>query len=69
MGKLHTLKRAILRDPQKWRGASRAYFRDGQWHPTSSYGWWMGDPSYRQFIRHTLKNIGQVGSADSRMGS
>lgn len=51
MGKLHSLRRAILRNPRKWRqyscvGAARS--RSGEWFPV----YWSH--SYRQFIKKVL---------------
>ena len=52
MGKLHTLRRAILRDPKKWRGARGASrTRKGEWYPSASY---FTGTSYRSFIKHVV---------------
>lgn len=68
MGKLHTLRRAIEREPEKWfrqdydgrcfaRGASRSkWFGSKQWEPTES--WQVGYRSYRSFVRHILNELG-----------
>ena len=65
MGKLHTLRRAILREPGRWRTAGGftfgAMFYDGMWHPV-----WTR--SYLNFVRSILRgvgtsNVGQSGSA------
>lgn len=61
MGKLHTLRRAIERDPDKWRGASGARLRllksvkDGRisYEPSPYYS----EKSYGGFIRSVLKSI------------
>jgi hypothetical protein len=51
MGKLHTLRRAIKREPDKWRyafgnlGAGRDW-KTGQWYP-SYFG-------YKRFVRKVL---------------
>lgn len=66
MGKLHTLKRAIKRDPQKWVGnwgvGTGANFVDGQWNPYSSspysLSWRRFGHPYQAFVRHTLKELG-----------
>lgn len=66
MGKLHTLRRAILRDPEQWyrtrggrvwtiRGAHHWRYDDA-WHPA------LGD-SFRSFVAHTLRETG-VGMSD-----
>jgi len=63
MGKLHTLRRAIERDPAKWRnephGAVRE--RNGEWSPKGKSGrlfwWYVPTPSYKKFIEHVLRNI------------
>jgi hypothetical protein len=62
MGKLHTLRRAIERNPEQWRGrfgpARRAYYckRDKRWEPR---GYW-GPRSYRSFIEHVLAGVGNA---------
>lgn len=63
MGKLHTLRRAIQREPEKWYYYSMfghyvvmcARFRNRQWEPTgaSFYG-----NSYKKFVRKTLVGLG-----------
>jgi len=61
MGKLHTLRRAILRDPDKWKCDTGAVFlRAAGWTPVKYY------KAYKKFIRKTLENYGDVGPADSR---
>ncbi len=52
MGKLHTLKRAVRRDPAKWRRGYYAYFSKatGQWEPGTYYG----GRDYRPLIRKLL---------------
>lgn len=59
MGKLHTLKRAILREPEKWIRSwyyPGAYFdkKTGIWHPSYHYY------SYRKFVIYTLKTNGYL---------
>jgi hypothetical protein len=66
MGKLHTLRRAILREPEKWRKMPL-----GAWdHGTKYGGWkpcWAG--SYRAFVKSVLKDIDdRVGNADNGRG-
>jgi len=70
MGKLHTLRRAIERDPRVFmvtyrplhappfgeaKGATR--WPSGQWDPYYNYSPWRKLP-YSQFVRHVLKQIG-----------
>ena len=55
MGKLHTLRRAIKRDPNKWkvaRGAAKG--NDGKWRPKNWFGF---KASYLGFIKHVLFEI------------
>lgn len=60
MGKLHTLKRAIKRSPEKWYWinlsgicyARGAYLFKNEWHSISN-------PSYRKFVAKVLKEIYQ----------
>lgn len=60
MGKLHTLRRAILRNPGKWRryGNRVAAERDpntGEWRPYKSlYPWLKIARPYNKFILHVL---------------
>ena len=54
MGKLHTLRRAIERDPEKWkdaRGADR-WKKHGRWLPMRWYR-----KAYGAFIRSVLRDI------------
>jgi hypothetical protein len=61
MGKLHTLHRAIEREPGKWHyynsvcAAWRTH--DGKWEPVS---WLSGSRSYRNFVRHVLRSLGCI---------
>ena len=61
MGKLHTLRRAIERDPQQWYHEAGggwffvkdAYFVRGAWKPG-----YPGGRSYREFVRSVLIDLG-----------
>lgn len=68
MGKLHTLRRAILRDVDKRRWWSGAYFWGPKWNKEP--GWrpsWV--PSYRKFVNSVVKAIYVgVGNADVGQG-
>jgi hypothetical protein len=59
MGKLHSLRRAIERDPDIWRPGSRGAWFDNhtkQWVPLSS--WYNnGKCSYRNYIEKVLRDI------------
>ena len=68
MGKLHTLRRAIKRNPERWEAtpwgkAHSAYFWNGEWCPS----WGMRGP-YQAFVQHVLDEIKNdqeaIGSAD-----
>ncbi len=65
MGKLHSLKKAILLDPEKWKQADGAYrwkWKDrpvDEWCPSRNLS-----KSYGGFIKYVLKNI-RVGKADN----
>lgn len=63
MGKLHTLKRAIMREPEKWRKARGAYFTDNKWYP-NDWAYW-GRKAYGGYIK---KILNAVGLADSEPG-
>lgn len=57
MGKLHTLRRAIERDPEKWGNSTRscgAWFnrRSGQWEPLRYYR-----EQYGNFVAHVLRCV------------
>ena len=53
MGKLHKLKRAILRNPSTWYNVDGAGKCGGEWEPQT---WWGGgSKSYGSFIRSVLK--------------
>jgi hypothetical protein len=68
MGKLHTLRRAIERDPQAWYyqqwTTSRSYVNrvypaarnhiTGEWRVDK----WSFDGSYKAFVRHVLIGLG-----------
>jgi len=70
MGKLHTLRRAIERDPEKWfrtvktlRGGNRyfvvgASFVRREWKPSRGYYFGSIRPPRRDFVRHTLRGLG-----------
>jgi hypothetical protein len=63
MGKLHTLRRAIEREPHKWGGRSvtgASRDRRGEWAPCRRYGY----RKYRSFVRHVLEELAEVGNAD-----
>lgn len=64
MGKLHTLRRAIERDPSKWyedipfrygvyRRPYSAHYRRGKWRRDTIYG-----GSYLKFVRSVLCDLG-----------
>lgn len=65
MGKLHKLRRAIEREPDKWKNARAAKHwrgnpalrhrpsRSASWEPQGYY--YGGVHSYRAFIKHVLK--------------
>ena len=60
MGKLHTLKRAIKKNPQQWGNSYSvfsAYFNKKEkiWMPFSSYRHFNG--SYVNFVKYVLKNM------------
>ena len=68
MGKLHTLRRAILRDPQRWLDACggldgweswyshcKAVRRNGEWVPCGSY--MCSIRSYKAFVYHVLQGV------------
>ena len=64
MGNLHTLRRAIERDPESfvlhvtWNDTYRARsarFYEGQWHARHSY---FGKSSYRNFVQSVLNTLG-----------
>ena len=63
MGKLHKLRRTILRDPSKWEHYSScgAHYWKGEWR---SCPW--GHP-YRSFVRSVLNKAG-VGKSDNGQG-
>lgn len=61
MGKLHTLRRAIQREPQKFiikcgeiSYTSGAWFKDGAWLPSNSLYYLT---SYRRFVRSVLHHM------------
>lgn len=55
MGKLHTLRRAIEHNPEKWERADSAYRANtGQWVPSR----WNG-VSYKSFIKKVLRECSQ----------
>ncbi len=67
MGKLHTLRRAILRDPAKWAWphsdtwvASAYPDARGQWQPC--FGSLFGG-SYNHFVKRTLTTLRGSSSA------
>jgi hypothetical protein len=65
MGKLHTLRRAIRREPDKWlKSYSGASYFAGAWRPS----WYAR--SYRKFIQKVLREIREspVGQSDDRAG-
>lgn len=56
MGKLHKLRRAIKRDPDRWHSYSKArgaYQAPCGWRPS----YWFDKP-YRAFVRHVLRSLG-----------
>jgi hypothetical protein len=66
MGKLHSLRRAIEANPERWvskfSGVAGASFHKEtihdpvcQWHPTNS---WYKHRSYRAFVRSVLRDLG-----------
>lgn len=66
MGKLHTLKRAIQRHPEKYivefsglkktkYAVSGAFFSNGKWIPSQKH---WGYRSYQRFIAKVLKELG-----------
>ena len=63
MGKLHSLRRAIEREPKAWKGfAGRptgAWFdrREQRWKPQY---WPWSSSSYVAFVRHVLAGIGNA---------
>jgi hypothetical protein len=70
MGKLHTLRRAIERDPNEWSDRwgypkPAKWTKDG-WVP--GYDWWGGPKPYRSFVKYVLSQIasksGALGNAD-----
>lgn len=69
MGKLHTLRRAIERNPQQWLGAWITGHQgawqvvphgftetQGRWYPSVYYS----DKSYRAFLKVTLQRLGML---------
>lgn len=68
MGKLHTLRRAIEREPEKWfnlestgrcwaYGASRRIWsNNNRWEPTAPWGY--HGKAYRSFVKQVLKELG-----------
>lgn len=65
MGKLHTLRRAIERNPESWFYHVRwnntvkaigAEFYRGVWKPI--YGW--DKAPYRSFVRYVLHDLGYI---------
>ena len=68
MGKLHTLKRAVERHPEKFMVdyrlahmgiiAEGAIFRDGQWEPIVCDRERSRLFPYRKFVRSVLKQMG-----------
>ena len=60
MGKLHTLRRAILREPEKWKGCGARFDeKDGQWKPVSYRDWFVREYkhlSYKTFVKRVLNN-------------
>lgn len=67
MGKLHTLRRAIEREPEKW--FTKAWANDDLIMPYAAHRWrdkwepyrgWYGSGSkaYRRFVAKVLKNLG-----------
>ena len=73
MGKLHTLRRAIEREPEKWiyrehdgrltaRGARRDRWQNhGQWFSVER--WSYNGASYRGFVQSVLAKLGYSMSA------
>jgi hypothetical protein len=62
MGKLHTLRRAIEREPNKFintyaRTALPVYCYRGTWYPRS---YSLGNSPYRTFVRKVLCDLGYV---------
>lgn len=67
MGKLHTLRRAIERNPEDWfyerrygyprteNIARAARFYRGQWIPVLGWG-----SSYKSFVKHVLEELGYI---------
>lgn len=65
MGKLHSLRRAIEREPEKYMvrypsvlyvvKAARFHSATGQWQPYSSF---WGGAAYRSFVLHVLESLG-----------
>jgi len=63
MGKLHTLRRAIERNPKEWMHEnycrkvvmSAKKTKTGQWVPFLG---WCSKKSYRSFVKHVLKELG-----------
>jgi len=69
MGKLHSLRKTIEKDPEKWirkpawaggtERAMAAQFQAGEWTPCT---WWYRGNSYVAFVRHCLKELGYLKS-------
>jgi len=70
VGKLHTLRRAIEREPGRWycdwkypwerepRQPKAARYVNGQWRP-SPQPYYRHGP-YESFVRHVLKELGYM---------
>ncbi len=61
MGKLHTLKRAIERNPQKYisrYGIVKGALFDRETMQWVSYPFYSYRPSYRRFVFHVLESMG-----------
>jgi hypothetical protein len=63
MGKLHKLRRAIEREPEKWmsgnyaRPASNGYPYEGHWHPHWNT---LNNERHRLFVRSVLRKLGYM---------
>ena len=71
MGKLHTLRREIERNPDQWYcdNSGWTYFH-GAWFDSSQGRWKPSNwgRSYRRFIRKVLIDMERVGPTDSGTG-
>ena len=65
MGKLHKLRRAILRNPDEWIYTSYFGAHDAMpayitpFNGARPMGWWWSH-SYKQFVRKVLRDIGKL---------